>query len=183
MPWSVRIGTRGGGELQGSSPSRRPEASRSTGPWWRTTCSRLAKRALPRANTGLRASPTGGSWAGSPTNTIRVPKEWAQRRVISSRVLSTMEASSTNTRPKCSRAWAVCSVSSQRSRSRSRFSRNRSRRWIVDGYQVGLRPASSNCPFNTPTALWVGATTVQQRPAFSTRASSRIERKVLPLPA
>ena len=88
--------------------------------------SQAAARAM--ANTGLSASPTGGSWAGSPTNTSRVRKEWAQRRAISSRVLSTIEASSTSTRPRFSREAAVCSVSSQRSRSPWRLSFSRSRR-------------------------------------------------------
>ena len=158
-------------------------ARRNTGPWWRTTSDRKARSARPSENTGLTGSPTGGSWAGSPTNTSRVRKGWAQRRLISSRLLSTIEASSISTRPRCSRAMAVCSVSSQRSRSRSRRSLSRSSRWIVAGNQVGCRPCRANRWRNTPTALWVGATTVQQRPEASTWASRCIERKVLPVPA
>ena len=72
MPWAVLIGAKIGAGRHGRLPSRRPEASRSTGPWWRTTWLSISRSALARANTGLEASPTGGSWAGSPTNTRRV---------------------------------------------------------------------------------------------------------------
>ena len=54
---------------------------------------------------------------------------------------------------------------------------------MVDGYQVGLRPAWARWLFNTPTALWVGATTVQQSPVASAAARKRMDRKVLPVPA
>ena len=54
---------------------------------------------------------------------------------------------------------------------------------MVEGYQVGWRPSNSNAWRRTPTALWVGATTVQHKPLASTWRSRRMERKVLPLPA
>jgi hypothetical protein len=74
-----------------------------------------ALRALERAfrplNTGLTASEIGGSWPGSPTKINLVAKGWAQRRVISSRLLSSIEASSINTRASDSRDLAVWAVS------------------------------------------------------------------------
>jgi hypothetical protein len=91
----------------------------------------------PIENTGLCGSPTGGNWAGSPTKTKRVLKGWAQRRAISRRALSTIEASSISTKERFSREPAVCSVSSHRSRSPWRLSFSRSKRWMVLGYQVG----------------------------------------------
>ena len=141
MPSAERMGGIWGGLRQGRAPSRSPVARRSTGPWWRTTWVSWAWVARPMANTGLWGSPTGGNWAGSPTNTSRVRKGWAQRRAMSSKVLSTIEASSINTKPRCSRAMAVCSVSSQRSRSPWRLSLSRSSRWMVEGNQVACSRA------------------------------------------